>query len=307
MSESIIYGFHIPLFFIVSGFLLSDNAVGGGFFERLRHLGKTLLLPYLLFFLISYLYWILTKNVGNSAARFQGMSVYQPLLGFFIGTGSEIVVNVVLWFFPAIFVAHLMYFVFCKISGDRFAFFAFILISIGHYYWFKESNQRIWFGIDSALYGAAFIGFGRNFKFLLQALVFRLPLFFVLPASLLLFVIYVFLALENGKPDLNNAYVGLNLFLYFSSAIFGFLTAFIFSTLMPKSRVAEWLSLNSLFIFPLHWIFFRIITGVLQIGFSIESPYLAGSYLWTFVYSFVAILMVVPVIWFWGVRSRFAW
>ena len=294
--ETILYGFHVPLFFFITGMLLSDRKLGLKATPFIFGQAREILIPYVVFFLIAYAYWLATRNIGNSAERFASMAWTEPIRGLFIGTGSSLFVNVVLWFFPALFSAKLLYYFVRKILGKVLALVALTLLAFGHYWLTQDAPFRLWFGVDCAIYGVVFIAVGRLCRSGLSRIHDtgrKTPLAL---AALAISTLYLVIALSNGKADLNNAYVG-NFMLYFTAAFMGCAAVFGFSCLIRPNACSQWLSVHTLYIFPLHGLFFRITTGVLQVFFGIPSPYDNGGVMWTVIYTIIGIGLVVPAAW----------
>jgi acyltransferase len=158
--EAILYGFHVPLFFFVTGALLSNAKLSSSPKIFILRQARELLIPYLGFFLLSYGYWLLTRHHGNSSERFANTSWVDPLIGFASGKGSSILVNVVLWFFPALFSAKLIYFFVLKFLSKNAALFLLAIFAILYFFIQQFYNFRLWFGIDCAIYGVIFIAAG---------------------------------------------------------------------------------------------------------------------------------------------------
>jgi acyltransferase len=293
--ETLLYGFHVPLFFFISGVLLSDQKLGLPVYQFFVKQVKEILIPYAAFFIIAYIYWLLTRHHGNSAARFAHTGWAEPIAGLFIGTGSSLVVNLVLWFFPALFCSRLLYYFSRKFFNERTTIVLLLTLAFCHYMLLKIWLFRMWFGLDCALYGVVFLAVGKHFSAnLTHANEAKSRLHLVIITMLLLSV-YVVASLANGKVDLNNVHLG-NFILYFLTAFIGCGIVFGFSCLLPPNSVSQWLSSNTLYIFPLHSLFFKVATGVLQVVFGVSSPYLNGGEIWILVYIVFALVLVVPAI-----------
>lgn len=102
-----IFSFHVPLFFFSAGLTQKTGALPLVKFLQ-RRVG-TLLVPYLVYALLGYVFYVL----GYAAAQMAGKSVAQfdyglwwPLMGVFYGSvGDGLLVNSPLWFLPALFIA----------------------------------------------------------------------------------------------------------------------------------------------------------------------------------------------------------
>jgi fucose 4-O-acetylase-like acetyltransferase len=108
-TTRVIFAFHIPLFFIVSGALfVPRNSLGT--FTKKRVL--RLLVPYGFFACITWTYWVLIER----SIRDQHESVAGTLVNVVIAQGGihHYPYNAALWFLPCLFVAGLAFFVLIK-------------------------------------------------------------------------------------------------------------------------------------------------------------------------------------------------
>ncbi|HNQ95070.1 MAG TPA: acyltransferase family protein, partial [Anaerolineales bacterium] len=102
----VIYSFHMPLFFLLSGYFIKTNI---SFFEFFKKRFHSLLKPFLFtLFLIYFLNVSFEKMAFETALRRIGKSLY--------GTGVYID-WVQLWFLPNLFVVSLYAFIFLVIVG----------------------------------------------------------------------------------------------------------------------------------------------------------------------------------------------
>ncbi len=117
---SFIYSFHMPLFFFISGILFNPTK-----YDTLKTLlvskVKTLLIPYVFFFFITYFYWlIIEKNL-----RSIDVSWYKPLIGLFYGVEDGtgyLINNTVLWFLPALFTTEILFYSIFKFISKKYIF-----------------------------------------------------------------------------------------------------------------------------------------------------------------------------------------
>lgn len=105
-SNVFVYSFHIPLFFFLSGMVFNAGkypTIG----SLIRRRARTLLLPYLMFSLLTWLIWVGTKLVSH-----EEVNLFKPLLETFLAQGSVgyMVHNLPLWFVPCLFVVEVLYY-----------------------------------------------------------------------------------------------------------------------------------------------------------------------------------------------------
>src|SRR4051794_26860773 len=70
---TLIYSLHMPLFFFLSGFLLSPARADAPLRTTIVRTGRALLVPYAFFFTVSLVYWLATRDLGARAAKFAGL------------------------------------------------------------------------------------------------------------------------------------------------------------------------------------------------------------------------------------------
>ena len=107
LSNTIVYAFHIPLFFFLSGLVFSPGRYDN-FGVFLKRRWKGLLFPYLIFSFVTWLVWAAYSYATHAPVE----SYWMPLLQTFIAQGSEgyLVHNVPLWFVLCLFSVELIYY-----------------------------------------------------------------------------------------------------------------------------------------------------------------------------------------------------
>lgn len=113
VSHRVIYAFHMPLFFLISGMLFSRNKYDG-FFDFLRKRAKRLLVPFAIYSIVTWIIWATFRFVRHDAVA----SYWDPLFQTVIakGSGAYMVHNSALWFIPCLFATEIMYFALCKFN-----------------------------------------------------------------------------------------------------------------------------------------------------------------------------------------------
>lgn len=149
--RNLIYSFHIPLFFVLSGYTIK-RIPSSDFGKAIWKDFKRLLLPVLVMGLISCLINIIMYDKGIT------YSLWDNLRRILWGNGNNYILNYisqgkqmygigVLWFFIALFWAKLCYrYILNKISNYRFIFLlggAFVSIWLGTIVWLPQSIDMI--------------------------------------------------------------------------------------------------------------------------------------------------------------------
>lgn len=106
-SNNLVYSFHIPLFFFLSG-LVYNNAKYTSFVTFVKNRAKRLLLPYFIYSVVTWAIWAAFTYVTHRPCD----DFFAPLLQTFIaqGSGGFLVHNVALWFIPCLFFVELIYY-----------------------------------------------------------------------------------------------------------------------------------------------------------------------------------------------------
>ena len=145
-NSGIIYQFHMPLFFILSGAAMTYSASGYVFLKKF----KTLLVPYFVFSVICFGYWALIESKFRPLHDDAIFGYYweiniklQQLLNIFtaINCKSAFIYNIVLWFLPCLFMAELLY---SKIKSTKVEWVIDVLCIIVGYVTVSSSNGWPW-------------------------------------------------------------------------------------------------------------------------------------------------------------------
>jgi acyltransferase len=261
----LLYSFHMPLFFFISGYLLKTERLEQGLVMQARELARSLLRPYVLFFVISLGYWVATRNIGSRAGKFGDLTVVDALFSLVTGLSDDLFVNMALWFFPCMFVTQLLYRMAWKlVPNDRWlalgsGVFAAVVMATT-----LPWSTRLPWGLDIVWVALVFFSAGRcarSGSALVQCVV-MLPGWVRL--SLLVAVVLTWLgcALSQGRVDLAMANFGPNWPVYFVAAFGGIAIVFTVASQLRATLIVQWLAHNTLIIFPLHALFINLGSGL---------------------------------------------
>lgn len=282
-----IYAFHMPLFFLLSGYLFQKKVCNRAF---LRSLLYALVIPYLLyslcFFPLSF-YIDVIKN-GHSVLE----SLGRLFLGMMMGDGYETPYSYYLclpcWFIICIIQLKLLFSIFpvCWKSMVLINSFAIIVIALLQHY-----KVDLYCNLDSTLLAIPFFSLGLFVKNI--NIIGGGKIYSVILSIFMLYLVYVALYL-NGSAQMNGPGIGRNVLLYLMGGIAGSLSILFVCQFLGRSNLIRLISRNTLFIIFFHWlllVFYSLLRKEIDIWSFMENDYLAVAF--TVVFSF---LLFVPIV-----------
>lgn len=259
---TMIYSFHMPLFFIISGILFDKNK-HADFKAFIVRRFKTLFVPYVLFeiFSIGCLYL-----AERAYAPWQLFDVTKErYLEYFsqilISNWSRTHVNQPLWFIPCLLLVEILYFFIVKMDKKLIIPTCALLACVG---WVLESgllpfdNKTLPWSLDSALIALAFYAIGNLSSEYVQAVIRNVSkkenkntwcLVFIAVVAL----VWVPLALMNGKITLGSKILN-NGFLLFINGILGTMIILAISIMLQKNKFLTFCGRNSFYLMSTHYI-----------------------------------------------------
>lgn len=200
-----IHSFHMPMFFIISGFLFHVKDVS--LFNFIKRKSKPLLIPYFLFALIHYLFWIILCLIKNNLSI---SNLLNPLEHIFFINTSGMPIAGALWFLTSLFLVEIIYFIILKnfsSSWRRFLVFIFSILGciIPKYF-------RLPFGADISFMAIGLFEIGYALKMIYEKKTIEYKSFsfiFIILASIICFF--------NGYVNVRNGEYS-NVVLYYSCA-----------------------------------------------------------------------------------------
>jgi len=223
-----IHMFHMPVWFFISGFLFRDK--GDTFKVITRKKAKTLILPYFVWGLIQYPFWIIF-------ARNYGKNVLEPVKNlFWINTNLLMPIAGALWFLTCLFFAELIFIVIRRtIKNNKILFVSVAAIAaLGNAFTSIFSFRLPW-AIDASfvavglLYVGNYFSTHRNDKYVSYLLNLPKKICFVI------FVINGIMCFINGYINMRIGMYGFIL-LFWVNAIMSILVYWNFSKYLSESR-----------------------------------------------------------------------
>lgn len=286
------YSFHVPLFFVLSGWL-SHRRDAYTLRQLLDTLMRTLLVPYVFFFLAAYAYWLLTRGIGEKALRWGQLPWWDPLTGLLTGIGPQLYVHPALWFLPALFAAALAYQLLRRVLQPEMIALLSLPPALAWILAFPGTGLRLPFALDvlpvALLFYAIGAVAGRSVPLPRTVLV-------GCTAATLVAVPWALLAWSNGRVDINQLRFGTSAWKFLTASLLGTLVVLLASPLAAQSAVLRWIGRNTLLILCTHILIFFVLSGVASLAGLFPSGTKPGA-LWAITVSIISITLCVPMRW----------
>lgn len=293
--KNMIYAFHMPLFFFISGYLFQENKFNSlrVFFVRRA---KQLLVPYLFFNIIAYFFWVFVgRKFGNDSTV--DINPFTPLIGMLYGvnTGYFLIHCGSLWFLPCLFIVEILYYIAIKSVSSKAIIFI-LFTGLGYANLLLKHVMLPW-NIDIALVAILFYIIGSAFKErkFLESINTQTILIVIFFCSLLLTAVIV---LINGRVDMSSNTYG-NFIFFILAALSGICFVFsvskLFSMFFHSIPTVETISSNTLIIIGLHELVISIIKGGLYFIFKIPINVFKDTVMVNVIMAIVTILLLIPI------------
>ena len=212
VTETYIYTFHMPLFFMMAGFFHPRETS----LSRIKKRFKYLVIPYFLWAFLLYAFWFFVgRKFGDSASY--NLSATKNFIGIFYGQGGMEYMDwgIPMWFLLAIFNTFL-FFSLVKLIKNKIIqlFVLFLLIALGFYLPKLYSGHFIW-STDVALVSLVFYAFGYYVFPYLKRMSKKQNVYWVIVLGILHFGLFHF----NSKVDMYRSQYGSILWFIFNGIV----------------------------------------------------------------------------------------
>lgn len=244
-SHNLVYSFHIPLFFFLSGMVFDANKYQS-IRQFLNRKLRTLMIPYVIFSGVTWGVWVgYNYFMGGKVS-----DIFAPLLQTFVAQGSEgyLVHNVPLWFVSCLLVIEIIYFFVgrskTKIVLVSCAGFALLSYVMELYTDVFDFTKLPW-SIGTAFAGIVFYAVGH--KLATSGIIERVwckvaegkqraQVVLVLVTAVLML-----LSAANGKVSMGHEYYGYNRLLFYINGFLGIFCVIEFSFILEHGKNTKWL------------------------------------------------------------------
>jgi len=289
-----IWNFHMPLFFFVSGVLFNEK---DNFSIHIKKRFKSIIVPYVLFFFITYAYWIILERHTRG-------SEYPPihqLLGLLYGTyeGNHLYFNGALWFLPCLFCTDLLFYTTNKLSHNSIVYqIGFLCLGYALGSFCQQNGYTFFpFGLHTALVALTFYGIGFFSKSIIRkappkiSLDHRLGICFLLCS--LVYVQYQCIGIYHGSISKANIP-------FIMLAIIGIVVTLNISYLIQKNSIIEFLGKNSLIFFVFQEQAYRAILFCMSFILHIPIETLRTNLIGNFTATVITFICIIPLCFLWN-------
>ena len=302
VSHKLIYAFHMPLFFFVSGLLFNKDKYDIiALFLRQRF--KRLLVPYLVYSLVSWAIWAGFRFLREDEVD----SFFKPLFQVILaqGSGEFIVYNSVLWFVPCLFVVEVMYYVFSRFNEWVALVLCFLTAGVGTLLVYLYGSDYLFilpWNLDAAFFALPFYGVANAIRRHLShesiMAVITDNKFITLTVVVLLFGIMNYLSMKYGECSMGSSSYGCPIWIFFVRAFSGCFGLVLLSVLICAQftkglwyESLRWCGKNSLDVMCLHipikGVVMIVIAKFLHLTFDISE---------NFMYSTIAFIVTMAIL-----------
>lgn len=158
-----IYSFHVPLFFLISGFLfgIKQDIKQSSFKSYFMKKFKNIILPYFFFsLLISLMHLAKAVIITHDFSFFTQLSNVDILLKTLLLTNESVFSN--LWFFPCMFITEIIFFLLNKYLNSKFKIIICILLGIVAFIYGAFIKVSLPLCLDNALLAILFYMIGEQ-------------------------------------------------------------------------------------------------------------------------------------------------
>lgn len=247
LVHDLIYSFHMPLFFMISGFFIAKEAS----MTIPRHIKKKfdrLLIPYLFFgLLIMTPFGLIFESARSGVFSIDIVSdhLIRRIIGLVFGLRNDWPCIGLFWFLPCLFCSLILIHVISRFSG-RYSLIAIIVFSIIGFSYNKFIGHSLPFSIDLAMIAALFIMIGSY--------IYRHSRKISWSAAMLCGVLGILASMLNGRVEMYDGRFN-NPIYFLLSGIAMSIAVLKICMSMRRFCIIEWLGMNSLLIYMLHFLF----------------------------------------------------
>ena len=300
-AHAYIYGFHMPLFFMLAGYTYRYTE-GHNYTtkELIKKKFKTILVPYYIFLTLSFIYWITIERSFRSS---QDGSVKWNIINIFAGFAKRewYSSNIAMWFLPCLFVTILLFYLIRKISNKEcIVLCCMILCSIIGFSLCSRNGLILPLGCEIALIALFFVEIGYILDH--KGLLIQTNTIPSLCAMVVCSAIYILVVRQNGDVSMLTHKYNMHI-LYVFGALSGSIALLIVSKclaqLATKCRfitLVTHIGKNTLGIMVIHEPIKRVVIKLFAILTRIQVDTIRTNIVLSIVITIVTIGIIIPIL-----------
>ena len=290
-----IYAFHMPLFFLLSG-VFSDYDKKIALPSLLKKRWKSMLKPYLFFYIITFLYWVIIERNMRASAGGVDAEWFMPLLGLLWQSmdWNMFAHNNPLWFVPCLMSVTVI--AWCVSYLDRKSWYIAVVFSLVMYCLLCYSNVHLPWELNIALLAFGFFYCGKLVKNVYGGAIL---------ATLVLVDLFLFSLITANTHYLSM--IGLSMYdipIYYLRAMVTICIFIIVAKWLEQYvrrskkiiRAIEYIGANTLVILCVHDPVKRVILFIVSKCSGVSIDIIRGDVLWSIFITLIIMLAMLPVI-----------
>lgn len=288
-----IWGFHMPLFFWLSGyFFYTDRYANTKDFVKSR-LTK-LIVPYVIFYLITFCYRVVIERHVRGA----DLSLGSQLFGMLYGTYDlrYMYFNGALWFLPCLVSMEILYWLISKVK-NIWIMLSIIVICHAVGICFHEKIGWLPWGITSAMIALVYFALGvwaRPFVRKIEG--FKSWIFFVAGISLIVvqYIVLPFTGADLGGQKFSYPQ------LYIPISVLGIGAWLMIAKGIRKNTLLEWMGRNTLVLFAFQEPVYRMVIFIMSKVVNQPTDFIRTDLLCALLCTVLSIIVIAPLVWGYG-------
>ncbi len=284
-----IYSFHMPLFFILSGYLYKNKE------KFIKAKAKSILIPYLSIAIISFLYWCFFERYF----REQDVNPIDAFFNIWLAIPSiNYVFNTALWFLPCLFTTETMFHLMeTKIKNKKILLSILIILSIIGYIYAKFNIIRLPWGLDTAFIAIGFYSFGYWFKRKESIIIQKININLIKKVLIIFacLIITIILPQIAGKMNIGNLVYPIYPVIYITSFA-GFFMIYILSNIIKENKILQYLGTNTIIIMGIHEPIKRIALELIIRIFNISLEVIRTNLVGIMLITLIVLVICIPAI-----------
>ncbi len=262
--ETYIYGFHMPLFFFLSGLFHPIKITT----LIVKKRAQQILIPYFSWSTLLFLFWFFIGRKYGESSEVEA-SVFKNFIGIFFAQGNTTYMNwgMPMWFLPSIFLTFLIFGFIQKIKQKLFQVLIIVFLVILGFLMPKVLNVHFVWSIDVTLVSLFFY----TIAFYLKNIILNYKIKYEVLALLALLVLHSILSLNlSTKVDMYRSIYGNEIF-FLTNALLGVAFWILFFKKIGHIKILNFFGKNTLLVLVLHLRILTVIKLLLVLFWSSKS------------------------------------